>query len=335
MAAMKNHFQTLGVAETASADEIKKAYRKLAKKLHPDVTGGDKVKEAKFKEISEAYDVLSDEKKRKDYDASRRNPFAAGGRGGGFSGGDPTGGNIDLDELFAQFGGRGGRGRVRVDPGGPGGAQGGNFADMFGNMFTGEQRGRAQAPSQAKGEDVHARLEIELPEAALGAEKTISVDGHRSLKIKIPAGITAGKTIRLTGQGQPGRGGPGDLLVEVFEKPHPRFRRQRDGAPDIEVDVPVALEVAILGGKADVPTLEATTLSLTIPPGTTSGKKLRLRGKGAIVAGGAKGAKSEKPGEKPGEPRGDLYAVLSIQLPETMSPEAKSALEAFAKLIRT
>jgi len=320
----KNHFQTLGVAETATPDEIKKAYRKLAKKLHPDVTGGDKAKEAKFKEISEAYDVLSDNKKRQDYDASRRNPFA-GGRGGGFPGGDPVGGNIDLDELFAQFGGRG-RGRVKVDPGG----QGGNFADMFGNMFTGEQRARAQAPQ--KGEDVQARLEIELPEAALGAEKTISIDGHRSLKIKIPAGITAGKTIRLGGQGQPGRGGPGDLLVEVFEKPHARFRRQKEGSPDIEVDVPVALDVAILGGKADVPTLEATTLSLTIPPGTTSGKKLRLRGKGAIVAGGQKSADPKSAGGDAA--RGDLYAVLSIQLPETMSPEAKTALEAFATLIR-
>ena len=256
----------------------------------------------------------------------RKNPFAGarpGGYpgGGGFEGAGPPG--IDLDELFAQFGGNRGRGggRVRVET--PQGGAGG-FSDLFGDMFAGGRGARGQQQAPLRGEDLRARLEVELPEAALGAEKTISVDGHRSLKVKIPPGITSGKTIRLAGQGNPGgRGAPaGDLLVEVVERPHPRFRRRAEAAQDVEVELPVPLDVAILGGKADVPTLEGTTLTLTIPPGTSSGKKLRLRGKGAVIAGGGKDA------------RGDLYAAVSVQLPSELSPEAKTALEAFAKLIK-
>ena len=310
MAAPKNHYATIGVPETATADEIKKSYRKLAKKLHPDVNGGDKAKTSKFKEITEAYEVLSDEKQSRDYDAQRKNPFA--GRGGGFpgGGGQPDMSGIDLDELFAQFGGQQGR-RAR----GPQQAPQGGFGDMFGNMFN--QGGRAQQQAPQKGEDTHARLDIELPEAALGTEKTISIDGHRSLKVKIPAGITSGKTIRLAGQGQPSaRGQAGDLLVEVHERAHARFRRRADSPQDVDVEVPVPLDVAVLGGKADVPTLEGTNVSLTIPPLSSSGKRLRLRGKGAVSKG---------------TDRGDLYAEIMITLPEKLSDEAKVALEAFAE----
>ena len=333
MAAIKNHYSTIGVAETANADEIKKAYRKLAKKYHPDATGGDKGKETKFKEISEAYEVLSDTKKRTEYDTLRRNPFAGGGRasyggGGGAPNVDMSG--IDLDELFAQFGGapRRGAGRTaRPDNGG------GGLGDVFGNMFGGQQaRGGAGADrGPQRGADIQARLEVELPDAALGSEKTISVDGHRSLKVKIPAGITSGKSIRLGGQGQanPRGGPPGDLIVEITERPHPRFRRRADAAHDIEVDVPVPLDVALLGGKADVPTLEGTTLSLTVPPHTSSGKKLRLRGKGAIIAG----VKSTPAGGDV-KGRGDLYANIAIELPTILTPEAKEALDRFAQLLR-
>ena len=315
MAAPKNHYATIGVPETATAEEIKKSYRKLAKKLHPDVNGGDKTKTNKFKEITEAYEVLSDDKQRREYDAMRKNPFA-GRSGGGFpggGGGQPDMGGIDLDELFAQFGGQQGR-RAR----GPQQAPQGGFGDMFGNMFN--QGGRAQRQeAPQKGEDIQARLDVELPEAALGTEKTISIDGHHSLKVKIPAGIVSGKTIRLAGQGHPSARGPaGDLMVEVHERPHARFRRRADAPQDVDVEVPVALDVAVLGGKADVPTLEGTTVSLTIPPLSSSGKRLRLRGKGAVLKGAD---------------RGDLYAELMITLPEQLNEEAKAALEAFAKAI--
>jgi len=326
--ATKDFYKTLGVSEKASADELKKAYRKLAKKYHPDVTGGDKAKEAKFKEISEAYETLGDEKKRAQYDEQRHNPFAggmpggAGGRpGSGFPGGGGQG--FDINDLFSQFGGRPGAGpggaRVYTYQSGGGGDEGGGgFGDIF-EMFGG---GAARAQRQPRrGGDIVAKLDVELPEAALGAEKSVTVDG-KSLKIKIPAGVTSGKTIRLAGQGQRGPRGAtaGDLLIELHEKPHPRFRRRAENPADIEVDVPVPVEVAILGGKAQAPTLEGTTVTLSIPPGSSSGRKLRLKEKGAAQA--------------PGRPRGDLYAVVSVQVPSEISPKARELIEEFAKLTK-
>jgi molecular chaperone DnaJ len=317
------------VWESASADEIKKAYRKAAKKYHPDVTGGDKAKAEKFKEITEANETLSDPKKRAVYDEQRRNPFA----GANFSGGAPGGGypggfgGMDIEELLRNMqaqqarGGGGGGGRTRVNVGGfPGGGQGGGFADMFGDLFSGGGAGARQA--QRRGEDVAAKLEVELPEMALGAEKVLTIDGRR-LTVKIPAGITDGKTIRLAGQGEGGgRGAPaGDLLIELHERPHSLFRRKAPGSPDIEVDVKVPLDVAILGGKVDVATLEGTTITLTVPPMTSSGKQMRARGKGATI-----------PGTPPR--RGDLYANVLVTLPEHLSPEAREHLEAFARTLR-
>ena len=333
--ATKDFYKTLGVSEKASADELKKAYRKLAKKYHPDVTGGDKAKEAKFKEITEAYETLGDEKKRAQYDELRSNPFAGGGfaggarsGGGGFPGAGAQG--FDINDLFSQFGGRGAGGRVYTySPGGGpsegGGPDLGGLGDIF-EMFRGQQGGAAAGgrvrQQPRRGQDVVAKLEIELPDAALGAEKSVTVDG-KQLKIKIPAGVTSGKTIRLAGQGQPapGKGGQaGDLLIEVHERPHPRFRRRLDHPADIEVDVPVPVDVAVLGGKAPVQTLEGTTVTLSIPPGSSSGRKLRLKEKGAVQGGG--------------KPRGDLYAVVSVQVPSEISPQARELIEEFAKLTK-
>ena len=314
--AAKNFYQVLGVPDGASADEIKKAYRKLAKKNHPDATGGDKAKEARFKEISEAYETLGDEKKRAAYDEMRRNPFAGGGPpGGGFPGaGYPGAGGVefDLGDLFSQFG-RSGGGSGRVN------TTGGGISDLF-NMFGGGGAQSQRAPR--RGQDVVTRLEVELPEAALGGERTIVIEGKR-LTIKIPRGISEGKTIRLAGQGEPGpRGGSaGDLLIEIHERPHPRFRH-RAAAPganasgDIEVEVPLPLDVAVLGGKAEVPTLEGGAVTVTIPPSTSSGKKLRLRGKGAYA----------------GAARGDLYAITQIEIPSELSTEAKDLIVEFARL---
>ncbi len=318
--ASKDYYKVLGVAETASAAEIKKAYRKLAKKLHPDINGGDKAKTAKFKELTEANETLADPKRRATYDEQRQSPFS-GGMPPGARGGSPFGGagNVDLEELLRKMGRQGaggGRPHTGANP-----FEGGNqgFGDIFGDMFSGG--GARQAPR--KGEDVVARLDIDLPEAALGAEKVVTVDGKR-LSIKIPAGVTDGKTIRLTGQGHPGGRGapPGDLLIELHERPHPNFRRKAPGSPDIEVQVQIPVDIAILGGKADVKTLEGTTLSLTVPPATSSGKQLRLRAKGAHVPGGHDGA------------RGDLYANVSVQVPLTVSEKAKELLEEFARLVK-
>jgi molecular chaperone DnaJ len=325
----KDFYKTLGVSEKASADELKKAYRKLAKRYHPDVTGGDKGKEAKFKEVSEAYETLGDEKRRAQYDELRSNPFAGGGMpaGGGRAGGFPGGAQgFDINDLFSQFGGRGAGGRVYSYSGGggpndSGAADAGGLGDIF-EMFRGQQAAGASARAQPRrGQDVVAKLEVDLTDAALGGEKTVTVDG-KQLKIKIPAGVTDGKTIRLAGQGQPApRGGqPGDLLIELHEKPHALFRRRPEHPADIEVDVPVPVDVAVLGGKAPVQTLEGTTLTLSIPPGSSSGRKLRLKQKGAMQPGG--------------KSRGDLYAVVSVQVPTEISPEARELMEQFAKLTK-
>jgi DnaJ-class molecular chaperone len=208
-------------------------------------------------------------------------------------------------------------------PGGEGGGpEVGGFGDLF-EMFGGGRGGARQARQQPRrGGDVVAKLEIDLPEAALGADKSITVDG-KQLKVKIPAGVGSGKTIRLAGQGQPApsRGGTaGDLLIELSERPHPRFRRSAANAADIEVDVPVPVDVAVLGGKAPVQTLEGTTVTLSIPPGSSSGRKLRLKEKGAAQGGG--------------KPRGDLYAVVSVQVPSEISPKARELMEEFARLTK-
>ena len=301
-------YKILGVSETASADEIKKAYRKLAKKNHPDVTGGDKVKEAKFKDISQAYDVLSDEKRRGEYDQERKNPFAGGGPGdfSGFSGfgggrggarrpgGRPGGINIDLEDLLRQGGG--------------------GFGDLFGERFGGGAR------TAARGADIQTSIELSLPEAALGGEKSLTLEPgsptERRLTMRIPAGVEDGETIRLSGQGRPGAGAPGNLLIKVSIPPHPQFRRK--GA-DIEVDVPIALDEAVLGTAAEIPTLEGTKAKVNIPACTSSGTKLRLRGKGA--------------GDKKGG-RGDLYGVVQITIPKNISDEARKHIEQFGQLTR-
>jgi DnaJ-class molecular chaperone len=296
----RDFYQTLGVQEKATPEEIKKAYRGLAKKFHPDVTGGDKAKEARFKEVSEAYETLGDEKKRAAYDAERKNPFAGMGGAPRGAGGNPFRGGggqrVDLNDLFSR--------------GGAPGAGGGGFGDLFSELFSGGAAARA-AP---RGADVHAKLEVDLPVAALGGEVAIVVDGKR-WNVKVPAGIEEGQTIRLSGKGQPGRAGPGDLLLELHVRPHAQLRRS--GA-DLEVDVPISVEQAVLGGKADVTTLEGR-VQLTVPAGTSSGVKMRLRGKGVPKKDGS---------------RGDLYAVAQIVLPKEIPPRAKELIAEFAKLTK-
>jgi DnaJ-class molecular chaperone len=274
-------YKELGVAKGASADEVKKAFRKLAKELHPDKNPGDKVSEERFKRITAAFDLLGDAEKRAKYDRGEidadgreqfRAPPGGGGRSGGFGGFGGSGGrggfeDIDLEELFGAFGG-GGR------TAGRGGFGGG------------------------KGQDVRATLDISLEDSIAGTTRRIQFSDGRMLDVAIPKGASEGQVIRLKGQGAPGRGGQaGDALIELKIAPHPVFKR--DGA-DLTMDLPVSVPDAVLGGKIQVPTPEGAVM-MTIPKGSNSGKMLRLKARGAYAAG----------------KRGDLLAKLVVTLPET------------------
>ena len=273
-------YKELGVARGASADEIKKAFRKLAKELHPDKNPGDKVSEERFKRITAAFDLLGDAEKRAKFDRGEidadgreqfRAPPGGGGRSGGFGGFGGSGGrggfeDIDLEELFGAFGG-GGRTAGR---GGFGG----------------------------KGQDVRATLDISLEDSIAGTTRRIQFSDGRMLDVVIPKGASEGQVIRLKGQGAPGRGGQaGDALIELKIAPHPVFKR--DGA-DLTMDLAVSVPDAVLGGKIQVPTPEGAVM-MTIPKGSNSGKILRLKARGAYAAG----------------KRGDLLARLVVTLPET------------------
>jgi DnaJ-class molecular chaperone len=270
-------YKELGVARGASAAEIKSAYRKLAKQLHPDSNPGDKAAEERFKRVTAAFDILGDAEKKAKFDR----------------------GEIDADGR-EQF--RGFSGRPRGSPFGQGGGGRGAFEDVdleeiFGGMFGGGARAGGGRGFASKGQDVRATLEISLEDSISGATRRIQFSDGRMLDVAIPKGAGDGQVIRLKGQGAPGRGGPaGDALIELRIAKHPVFTR--DGA-DLTMDQPVALYDAVLGGKAPVRTPEGTVM-MTVPAGSSSGKILRLKGRGAFQNG----------------KRGDLLAKLMIVLPE-------------------
>ena len=265
---MKDLYKTLGVPEGADADTIKKAYRVLAKENHPDATGGDKRKTEKFKEVNEAYTVLSDPQKRREYDRLRTAPVGADGMPQGF---DP--------DAFAQaFGGGGNMGGY--------GDLGDFFASMFGNAGpVGRGRGRGRAP--ARGADMVANLEVTFKDAALGGQRTLRSGSGKSVEGNIPPGIETGARLRVQGQGAPGpkSGRPGDLYLDIVVQPDAHLRRNDD---NVELTLPLTLGEAVLGSQVDVPTLDGT-VKLTIPAGTPSGAKLRLRGKGIRRPEGTRG----------------------------------------------
>ncbi|MEQ9406440.1 MAG: J domain-containing protein [Fuerstiella sp.] len=293
----QDYYEILGLSRSASADEIKKAYRKLAKQHHPDANPDDPSAQKKFSDITEAYDVLSDEEKRSKYDKFGHNwskVGTAGGGGGhnpfeGFGGAGSAG--FDLNDILGgMFGGGGGGG-------GPfrGGPAGG---------------GRRQARSQ-KGQNVEAEIRVPFQVGVNGGEHelTLQTGGKvQRISVKIPAGIDNGDKIRLTGQGHPGHGGgaPGDVIVTVRVSAHPWFRRE---GRNLLVDVPVTPSEAALGAKVDVPTLSEGTVVMSVPPGTSGGAKLRLRGKGV---------RDRKSGE-----RGDQLVVIKVVIPKDLSDEAK------------
>ena len=302
----RDYYETLGVKRDATDEEIKKAYRKLARQYHPDRNPGDKQAETKFKEIQDAYDVLSDKPKRAQYDqfgfAGPGGGFAGAGAGQGpgsytfhFGGGGPEGFDTQgMDpqqaaEIFSQlFGGRGG------------GAGGLDMGDLFGRRGRGT-RGRRQAPPA---QDVEAEVTIPFLTAAQGGSVDLTVGGHE-LSVKIPAGVESGQTLRLAGQAP----GGGNLLLKLRVEEHPYFRRE---GKDLILEVPLSLPEAVLGARVDVPTLDGTRLTVKVPPGTSSGSRLRLRGKG--IKGG------------------DQYIEIKVAVPAPKDERSRELIEEFAKL---
>ncbi|WP_437203790.1 DnaJ C-terminal domain-containing protein [Planctomicrobium sp. SH664] len=304
-----DYYQVLGVPKDASAEKIRKAFKKIARENHPDAKPGDNAAAERFKAAAEAYDVLGDEDKRKKYDQfgtnwkhmrEGQNPF--GGGADAFRQGGPV--DIDLRDIF------GGGGAVDL---------GDLFGGMFGGGGGGGRGGRQRQPRPQRGEDLTTSIQVPFLTAATGGtyDLTLQRDGQSErLAIKIPAGIEDGKTIRLAGQGQPGAlGGPaGDLLVTVQVAAHPYFRREGN---NVLVDVPVSLAEATLGGKIDVPTLTEGVVSMTLPPGTASGAKLRLKGKGF------ESTKSHV--------AGDELVVIKIVPPKNIDERSQELMKEFAE----
>lgn len=299
---MADYYQALGVPRSATAEQIRKAYKKIARENHPDVKPGDNAASEKFKQAAEAWDVLGDADKRKQYDQygdafkhmkdggppPGGSPFGGGGFRGGAGPidlGDIFGGEVDLGDIFGgAFGGGGGKG------------------------------GRARTRSR-RGSDIQSEITIPFTLAATGGSYDIGLPREGkvdNLTIKVPAGVQEGSVIRLAGQGEPGSGGgsPGDLLITIHVAPHPWFKR--DGN-DLMLEVPLSISEATLGAKVDVPTLEEGLLALTIPPGASSGTKLRLRGKGIV--------------DPKTKSRGDQFVVIKVVVPKNVSDRAQELLQ--------
>ncbi len=304
----KDYYKILGVAKSASSDEIKKAYRKLALKYHPDRNKGDKASEAKFKDISEAYAVLSDSEKRKQYDM-----FGAEGFQRRFTQ-DDIFRDFDFGSIFREFGfGGGGRGRVFTNIFGGGGGQtqfrsgGSPFGDQFGGFD-----GHSQT---AKGQDLIYELAITLEEAAEVTNKVVSYqigDRQESVSVKIPAGISTGKKLRLPGKGQPSPyGGPnGDMYIRVKVLDHPLFQREGD---DLYLNMDIRFTEAISGSEIEIPTIDKKTLLLKVPPITQNNSKFRFKGYGMPRMNGSE--------------RGDAYVVVGIAVPKKLNKKQKALVK--------
>lgn len=307
--AKRDYYEVLGLDRSASTEEIKKAYRKLARKYHPDLNPGDATAEEKFKEVSEAHEFLTNAEKRKMYDQFGHAGFdrGMGGAGPGHGGFgnwtrySRTGGDFDGFDFNTFTDGNGF----------------GSFSDIFSELFGGGGQRRSYARRPRKGEDVHYTMEIDFTAAIKGTTATISIKterGNEHLNVTIPPGVNNGSKVRLKGKGHPGiNSGPqGDLFIITKIKPHPYFKREGD---DIHVDVPITITEAALGARVTIPTVDGPT-RLTIPQGIQGGQKLRLKSKGAPHLKG------------PG--RGDMYAVIKIVVPKVMSDGGKQLLKDFA-----
>ena len=309
----KDFYAVLGVAKDVTDADLKKTYRKLARKYHPDSNQGDAAAEAKFKEVSEAYAVLSDKEQREEYDQIRAMGsgarFTAGGQGAG-----------GFEDVFSRFGQGGGRGGARYESaegfddfftmfnqGGGGGFGSGRFGQTSGGF-----RGYG---GPTRGADVTARTTLDFA-TAVGGE-TISLQGEdgKPFKVKIPAGVADGQKIRLRGRGRPSPDGgeSGDIVVQISVRPHPVF--VRDGL-NLRLTVPITFTEAVLGATIEVPTLGGDTVKLRVAPGTPSGRVLRVKGRGVHTAKGT----------------GDLLAEVQVAVPTHLDDAAREALEKFQQL---
>jgi len=303
----KDYYKILGVDKNADEKEIKKAYRRLARQHHPDVNPGDKAAEARFKEINEANEVLSDPEKRRKYEELGRNYQRwqqTGGQPGGFDwsqwteGGQPGGVRVEYGDLNDLFGGSG-------------------FSDFFEAIFGGMGGGsRRAAQATAQPRDLEHEVEITLEEAFHGAQRLMEIDGRR-LEVKIPAGVKTGSRVRMAGEGLPGgKAGPrGDIYLRIKVLPHATFERQGD---HLHCEIPADLFAALLGGEVRVPTLSGT-VALRIPAGTQSGRIFRLAGQGM--------PKLRTPQE-----HGDLYVKIRVMLPEALSEKERNLVREWAAL---
>ena len=323
MPAAKDYYKILGVAKNATPEEIKKQYRKLAMETHPDRNKDDKQAEEKFKAINEAYAVLSDPRKRKQYDtfgsARFHQRYSQEDIFQGFDIGDILKDlGFTTDDVFGSIFGRGRRGGRKTDrrQRSPFGAsQGFDFQDIFG--MSGHQGFGGQQP--ARGPDLRSDITITLEEAGRGTKKsiTLSAGGNtQTLSVKIPAGVTDGKRLRLAGKGEPGPSGapPGDLYLTVHVQPHPVFRREEN---HLYLEREIKLSEALLGTSIEVPTLLEETRKVRVPPGTQPGAKIRLRGMGMPVMGG-------------GTP-GDAYVTLRIAVPKKLNKRQRELAEELAQ----
>ncbi|WP_120522107.1 DnaJ C-terminal domain-containing protein [Arthrobacter celericrescens] len=296
----KDFYAILGVAKDASDADIKKAYRKLARQYHPDTNAGDAAAEKKFKDISEAYSVLSVAEDRQQYDAIRamggaRFAPGAGGRGGPANGG--------FEDLFGGlFGGaRQPAGAGNIPP---------EFADLFGGGFGGGQTGFQRTPQ--KGSDRTATTSISFKGSIQGTTVSLRENNGNVIDVKIPAGIKDGQKVRQRGKGNPGAAGNGDLIITVSVKPHDFFIRDGD---NIRVHVPVTFPEAALGGEIEVPTLDGSHVKLRVPAGTNSGRTLRVKGRGVHTSKG----------------EGDLLVTVDVVVPQNLPKDAEEAVKAFAE----